>query len=133
MNGMYISKTADHYRPTPKKTTEPDTNAKDVEKADSQFKKYLSGNPTMKNIVERPGYKKGTFGTKAKHKFAKVMREGFGGTLHSGSKKGPVVTNPAQMKAIAASESGTSRQEERKGTTRVMPAPTGIAFHAKKR
>lgn len=121
MNGMYISKTADHYRPTPKKTTEPDTNAKDVEKADSQFKK------------ERPGYKKGTFGTKAKHKFAKVMREGFGGTLHSGSKKGPVVTNPAQMKAIAASESGTSRQEERKGTTRVMPAPTGIAFHAKKR
>ena len=41
---------------------------------------------------------------KGASKVAKVMREGYAGTLHSGSKKGPIVTNPAQMKAIALSE-----------------------------
>ena len=40
----------------------------------------------------------------AEKKIGKVMREGYAGKLHSGSKKGPVVTNPAQMKAIALSE-----------------------------
>ena len=37
-------------------------------------------------------------------KIGKVMREGYEGKLHSGSKKGPVVTKPSQMKAIALSE-----------------------------
>lgn len=37
-------------------------------------------------------------------KVAKVMREYSAGKLHSGSKKGPVVTNPKQAKAIALSE-----------------------------
>ena len=32
------------------------------------------------------------------------------GTLHSGSKKGPVVTSPAQAEAIALSEAGMSRK-----------------------
>jgi hypothetical protein len=41
---------------------------------------------------------------KAQAKISHVMREGYAGKLHSGSKKGPVVTNPAQMKAIAISE-----------------------------
>ena len=45
------------------------------------------------------------YGLKAKKKIAKVMREGYAGKLHSGSKKGPVVTNRAQMMAIALSES----------------------------
>lgn len=36
--------------------------------------------------------------------FAGVMREFKGGQLHSGSKNGPVVRNPAQAKAIAISE-----------------------------
>ena len=44
------------------------------------------------------------YSKKAEAKIAKVMREGYAGTLHSGSKKGPIVTNPAQMKAIAISE-----------------------------
>jgi hypothetical protein len=47
-------------------------------------------------------------------KFAKVMREGYAGKLHSGSKKGPKVTNPRQMKAIAASEAGMSKKKKRK-------------------
>lgn len=38
-------------------------------------------------------------------KVAKVMREYKAGTLHSG-KGGPVVTDPAQAKAIAMSEAG---------------------------
>ncbi len=42
--------------------------------------------------------------TKFQKKVAKVMREGKKGKLHSGSKNGPVVTNPKQMKAIALSE-----------------------------
>lgn len=44
------------------------------------------------------------YSKKAEDKISKVMKEGFKGELHSGSKKGPVVTNPKQMKAIALSE-----------------------------
>jgi hypothetical protein len=40
----------------------------------------------------------------AQKKISKVMKEGYKGELHSGSKKGPIVTNQAQMKAIAISE-----------------------------
>ncbi len=40
----------------------------------------------------------------AKHKVEKVMHEYKEGTLHSGSKKGPKVTNPKQAVAIALSE-----------------------------
>lgn len=47
-------------------------------------------------------------------KFAKVMREGYAGKLHSGSKKGPRVTSPRQMKAIAASEAGMPKKRKRK-------------------
>ncbi|HXK40981.1 MAG TPA: DUF6496 domain-containing protein [Candidatus Paceibacterota bacterium] len=43
-------------------------------------------------------------------KVATVMREFHQGTLHSGSKKGPVVTNPAQAKAIAMSEAGMAKK-----------------------
>lgn len=39
-----------------------------------------------------------------KGKIKKVMTEMKHGTLHSGSKKGPVVTNPKQGIAIALSE-----------------------------
>jgi hypothetical protein len=42
--------------------------------------------------------------TKGAAKIATVMREFKDGTLHSGSKKGPKVTNPKQAKAIAMSE-----------------------------
>jgi len=44
------------------------------------------------------------YGKKAEKKIAKVMKEGYEGKLHSGSKKGPLVTKPSQMKAIALSE-----------------------------
>jgi hypothetical protein len=36
------------------------------------------------------------------------------GKLHSGSKKGPVVTNSKQAIAIALSESGQSKKKKRK-------------------
>lgn len=42
--------------------------------------------------------------TKGKKKISKVMREFSKGELHSGSKRGPIVTNPEQAKAIAMSE-----------------------------
>lgn len=42
--------------------------------------------------------------SKGSKKVGKVMREGYAGKLHSGSKSGPIVTKPSQMKAIAMSE-----------------------------
>ncbi len=42
--------------------------------------------------------------TKAQKKISKVMREYKHGELHSGSKKGPKVSNPKQAIAIAISE-----------------------------
>jgi hypothetical protein len=42
--------------------------------------------------------------TKASKKINKVMKEYGKGELHSGSKKGPVVTNQKQAIAIAMSE-----------------------------
>jgi hypothetical protein len=41
---------------------------------------------------------------KAKKKISKVMTEMKEGKLHSGSKKGPIVTSPKQGIAIALSE-----------------------------
>lgn len=41
---------------------------------------------------------------KAEKKIKKVMHEMKKGELHSGSKKGPIVTNPKQGIAIALSE-----------------------------
>lgn len=48
---------------------------------------------------------------KGQAKVGKVMHEFKHGELHSGSKEGPAVTNPAQAKAIALSEAGLSRKK----------------------
>lgn len=52
--------------------------------------------------------------TKMQAKVSKVMREGYAGKLHSGSKSGPVVTKPSQMKAIAMSEGRKAARGKRK-------------------
>lgn len=44
------------------------------------------------------------YSKKAESKMKKVYKEFGKGELHSGSKKGPVVTNPKQASAIAISE-----------------------------
>jgi hypothetical protein len=49
--------------------------------------------------------------TKAEKKISKVMREYKAGKLHSGSKKGPEVTNPKQAMAIALSEAGKAKKK----------------------
>jgi hypothetical protein len=53
--------------------------------------------------------------TKAEKKIAKVMTEYGKGELHSGSKKGPIVTNPAQARAIAMSEAGMTKPKKKPG------------------
>jgi len=52
--------------------------------------------------------------TKADKKVAKVMRVYKAEQLHSGSKKGPVVKNLAQARAIALSEAGKARKHKGK-------------------
>ena len=42
------------------------------------------------------------------------MKKFKAGKLHSGSKKGPVVTNPKQAIAIAMSAAGLSRKKKKK-------------------
>jgi hypothetical protein len=49
---------------------------------------------------------------KQKKKIKKVMHEFKENELHSGSKKGPVVTNPKQGIAIALSEAKLSRKKK---------------------
>jgi len=51
-------------------------------------------------------------GKKAKAKVKKVMKEFSEGKLHSGSKKGPLVTSRKQGIAIAMSESGLSKKKK---------------------
>lgn len=50
---------------------------------------------------------------KAKSKIKKVMNELKSGKLYSGSKKGPIVTEPKQGIAIALSESCLSKNKKK--------------------
>jgi hypothetical protein len=50
----------------------------------------------------------------AKDKVKKVMHEFKAGSLHSGSKKGPVVKERKQAIAIALSEAGKSKAKKTK-------------------
>jgi hypothetical protein len=49
-----------------------------------------------------------------KQKIKKEMEKFKEGKLHSGSKKGPVVTNPKQAIAISLSEAGVSRKKKKR-------------------
>jgi hypothetical protein len=49
---------------------------------------------------------------KKEDKIKKVMTEMKMGKLHSGSKKGPIVTNKAQGLAIALNEAGMNKKKK---------------------
>ena len=56
--------------------------------------------------------------TKAQAKMGKVMHEYKTGTLHSGSKEGPVVKNKKQAIAIAMSEAKMPMRGQRTATNK---------------
>lgn len=56
--------------------------------------------------------------TKAAVKTKKVMHEFKTGTLHTGSKTGPVVTSRKQAIAIALSEAGKTKKKVAKKSTK---------------
>ena len=61
---------------------------------------------------------KKTTAKKSAAKVQKVMHEFKTGTLHTGSKKGPVVTSRKQAIAIALSEAGKSKPAAKKATVK---------------
>lgn len=65
-----------------------------------------------KGGMAKGGYAQGGAVPKAgAYKVPKVMGEFKAGELHSGSKKGPLVTNPKQAVAIAMSEARTAAKK----------------------
>jgi hypothetical protein len=91
-----------------------------MENAAKAAGKRLKGRSRTSADMEKPSvaYKKGG-------KVAKVMHEFGEGKLHSGSKKGPKVTNPKQAVAIALSEAGKSKKGYAEGG---MKAEQGVAL-----
>ena len=68
------------------------------------MKKGCACKGKCKHKMEKKEHKKTPKGDAANSKVKKVMDEWKSGKLHSGSKKGPKVTNQKQAVAIALSE-----------------------------
>ena len=77
-------------------------------------KKEIIKKTVKKEIIKpKPIKTKKTETPKGKAKIKKVMKEFKEHKLHSGSKKGPEVTNPKQAIAIALSEARHGKRKKR--------------------
>jgi hypothetical protein len=83
--------------------------------ADFDFSDDFGHNTLNGTVANNPGSPKkvGKLTPREKVKVSKVMKEGYAGTLHSGSKTGPVVKNPKQMAAIAYSRVRKNRARKK--------------------
>lgn len=82
----------------------------------AEHKAGVKGDKKLHEMAEKRHEKKHDpkESSKAKAKMKKVMHEFKEGKLHSGSKKGPEVTNPRQAVAIAYSEAKRATSKNRK-------------------
>lgn len=88
-------------------------------KEDKELIKNLShkkaAKPAVKKVKEKEKHAKKEMGKKRSDlKFDKVLHEFKERKLHSGSKKGPVVTKPSQATAIAFSEARRAYKKKKK-------------------
>lgn len=82
---------------------------KEKKHKDPKGKKDPKPKPRTKMAKAKPKTKAGK-----KAKLKKVFHEAAEGKLRSGSKTGPVVTNPKQIQAIALSEAGISKPKKKR-------------------
>lgn len=100
--------------PMNKREKEHERIEKHHEKEHESLKKYHKKHPEK---GEKHHSKKPVKKSIAKNKMKKVMKEFSAGELHSGSKSGPMVTNPKQAVVIAYSEAKKAKKKHKKHKT----------------
>jgi uncharacterized protein DUF6496 len=87
---------------------------KHIKKDVLESKKSIQEDKSLEKKLKKDPKPKPETKAGKREKFKVVMDEYKAGELHSGSKNGPIVTNPKQAIAISLSESGQSRKKSKR-------------------